>query len=123
VTALQVSGLPTDQFLFRGFPPRKSGARRRELEELREYEGTLVFYESPHRLAGFLEDAAAALGDRPAAVCRELTKMHEEVVRGPLPELAARFGESPPRGEIAVVIGGLTRARRDAAPPGGPEEP
>jgi 16S rRNA (cytidine1402-2'-O)-methyltransferase len=117
VTALQVSGLPTDQFLFRGFPPRKSAGRRRELGELREYEGTLVFYESPHRLADFLSDAAAVLGDRPAAVCRELTKMYEEVLRGPLPELAARFGQSPPRGEIAVVIGGLTRARRGAADP------
>ena len=117
VTALQVSGLPTDQFLFRGFPPRKGAARRRELEELRAYEGTLVFYESPHRLAAFLSDAAAVLGDRPAAVCRELTKMHEEVVRGPLPELGARFGDQPVRGEIAVVIGGWTRARRGVSPP------
>jgi 16S rRNA (cytidine1402-2'-O)-methyltransferase len=124
VTALQVSGLPTDQFLFRGFPPRKSGGRRRELEELREYEGTLVYYESPHRLADFLEDAAAVLGDRPAAVCRELTKMHEEVTRGPLPELAARFRETPARGEIAVVLGGLTRARRGTAERAGePEAP
>ncbi len=124
VTALQVSGLPTDQFLFRGFPPRKSAARRRDLEELREYAGTMIFYESPHRLADFLEDAAAVLGDRPAAVCRELTKMHEEVIRDALPALAARFRETAPRGEIAVVIGGLTRGRRGAArAPGDREEP
>jgi len=115
VTALQVSGLPTDEFLFRGFPPRRGGARRRELGELRGYAGTLVFYESPHRLAAFLADAAAELGDRPAAVCRELTKMHEEVVRGTLPELAARFRDRAPLGEIAVVVGGCTRARRAAA--------
>jgi len=114
VTALQVSGLPTDQFLFRGFLSRKSGARRRALEELREYEGTLVFYESPHRLGAFLKDAAEALGARPGAVCRELTKLHEEVVRGPLPELAARFRDTEVRGEIAVVVGGRTRAARAA---------
>ncbi|MBI5836034.1 MAG: 16S rRNA (cytidine(1402)-2'-O)-methyltransferase [Candidatus Eisenbacteria bacterium] len=121
VTALQVSGLPTDQFLFRGFPPRKSAGRRRDLSELRDYEGTLIYYESSHRLADFLEDAAAELGDRPAAVCRELTKMHEEVVRGTLPELAARFRETEPRGEIAVVIGGHTRSMRKSR--GGPDDP
>ena len=112
ITALQVSGLPTDQFLFRGFLSRKSGARKRALEELAGYEGTLIFYESPHRLGAFLEDAAEALGSRPAAVCRELTKLYEEVVRLALPDLAARYIEKPAKGEVVVVIGGLTRAQR-----------
>ncbi len=111
ITALQVSGLPTDQFLFRGFAPRKPGARRRAIEALADFAGTLVFYESPHRLGAFLEDAAAVLGERPAAVCRELTKLHEEVLRDSLPALAERFREAPPRGEVVVVIGGRTRAR------------
>lgn len=120
ITALQVSGLPTDQFLFRGFLPRKSGARRRALEALSACEATLVIYESPHRLAALLEEAAGVLGDRQAAVCRELTKLHEEVARGPLPELARRFAAGPVRGEIVVVIGGLGRgigagAEADAA--------
>ena len=122
VTALQVSGLPTDQFLFRGFLSRKAGPRRRALEALADYEGTLVLYESPHRLAALLADALAALGDRPAAVCRELTKVHEEVARAPLAELAERFGRGPARGEIVVVIGGLTRAGRAAGAAGEAEE-
>jgi 16S rRNA (cytidine1402-2'-O)-methyltransferase len=112
VTALQVSGLPTDQFWFRGFLSRKTGERSRALEALRECEATLVFYESPHRLGAMLAAAREVLGDRPAAVCRELTKLHEEVVRGGLAELAARYAEETPKGEIAVVIGGLTRRER-----------
>ncbi len=123
ITALQVCGLPTDQFLFRGFLSRKSGARRRALEELRDYEGTLVFYESPHRLGAFLKDAFEVLGPRPGAVCRELTKLYEEVVREPLDRLAARYGEAKVLGELVVCVGGLTRGERaQAGESGGAQE-
>ena len=106
VTALAVSGLPTDRFCFEGFLPRKGGERRAALAALAAEPRTMVFYESPHRLAEALADAAAALGaDRPAAVCRELTKTHEEVRRGPLGELAAWAADGV-RGEITLVVAG-----------------
>ena len=106
VTALAVSGLPVDRFCFEGFLPRKGGERRAALAALAAEPRTMVFYESPHRLADALADAAAALGgDRPAAVCRELTKTHEEVRRGSLAELAAWAAEGV-RGEITLVVGG-----------------
>ncbi len=106
VTALQLSGLPTDRFLFAGFPPVKPGPRRRFLSELAAVEATLVFFESAKRLAASLVDMAAVLGPRDAAVARELTKLHEEVRRGPLAELAAHYAEAgPPKGEIVLVVG------------------
>jgi 16S rRNA (cytidine1402-2'-O)-methyltransferase len=106
VTALAVSGLPTDRFCFEGFLPRKGGERRAALAALAAEPRTMVFYESPHRLAEALADAAGAFGaDRPAAVCRELTKTHEEVRRGPLGELAAWAAEGV-RGEITLVVAG-----------------
>jgi 16S rRNA (cytidine1402-2'-O)-methyltransferase len=106
VTALAVSGLPTDRFCFEGFLPRKGGERRAALAALAAEPRTMVFYESPHRLAEALADAAGAFGaDRPAAVCRELTKTHEEVRRGPLGELAAWAVEGV-RGEITLVVAG-----------------
>jgi 16S rRNA (cytidine1402-2'-O)-methyltransferase len=106
VTALAVSGLPVDRFCFEGFLPRKGGERRAALAALAAEPRTMVFYESPHRLADALADAAAALGDdRPAAVCRELTKTHEEVRRGPLAELATWAAEGV-RGEITLVVAG-----------------
>jgi 16S rRNA (cytidine1402-2'-O)-methyltransferase len=106
VTALAVSGLPCDRFCFEGFLPRKGGERRAALAALAAEPRTMVFYESPHRLADALTDAAAAFGDdRPAAVCRELTKTHEEVRRGPLAELAAWAAEGV-RGEITLVVAG-----------------
>ncbi|SDY70065.1 16S rRNA (cytidine1402-2'-O)-methyltransferase [Modestobacter sp. DSM 44400] len=106
VTALAVSGLPVDRFCFEGFLPRKGGERRAALAALAAEPRTMVFYESPHRLADALADAAAAFGDeRPAAVCRELTKTHEEVRRGPLSVLAAWAAEGV-RGEITLVVGG-----------------
>ncbi len=106
ITALAVSGLPVDRFCFEGFLPRKAGERRSRLAGLADERRTMVFFESPHRLADALTDAAAAFGDsRPAAVCRELTKTHEEVRRGPLPELAAWAAEGV-RGEITLVVGG-----------------
>lgn len=107
LAALAVAGLPTDRFLFAGFLPPKEAARTRTLAELATVPATLVFYESPHRIAASLADAAATLGaDRPAAVCRELTKRFEEVRRGSLGDLAAAYAGAPdPKGEIVLVVG------------------
>jgi len=105
LTALVLSGLPSDRFLFAGFLPNRPGPRRRELEALKPVPASLVFYESAQRLAEMLADAAAVLGGREAAVARELTKLYEEVRRGPLPDLAAHYAAAgPPKGEIVVVI-------------------
>jgi 16S rRNA (cytidine1402-2'-O)-methyltransferase len=106
VAALVISGLPTDRFAFEGFLPRRGAARRARLADLAGDPRTLLVYESPRRLGSMLADAASALGDRPAAVVRELTKAHQEVVRGSLSELAARFADEAPRGEVVVVVGG-----------------
>jgi 16S rRNA (cytidine1402-2'-O)-methyltransferase len=107
LAALSVAGLPTDRFLFAGFPPPRAAARARSLAELAAVPATLVFYESPRRLAASLSDMASALGTgRPAAVCRELTKRFEDVQRGGLGALAAAYAaEPPPKGEIVVVVG------------------
>lgn len=113
LTALALSGLPVDRFCFEGFLPRKAGERRRQLAGLATEPRTMVFFEAPHRLAEFLTDAADALGvDRRAAVCRELTKPYEQVVRGPLAELAD-WASEPPRGEVTVVIQGAPQATDD----------
>lgn len=106
VTALAVSGLPTDRFAFEGFLPRKSGERMRRLAELASDRRTLVFFEAPSRLDASLAALAESFGaDRPAAVCRELTKLHEEVRRGRLGELA-EWAAGGVRGEICIVVGG-----------------
>lgn len=106
ITALTLGGLPTDKFLFAGFLPNAAGARRSALLEVKEIPATLVFYESPKRIAATLEAAADILGsDRPAALCRELTKKFEEVRRGTLTELAASCRDTPPKGEIVLLIG------------------
>lgn len=108
LTALALSGLPTDRFAFEGFLPRKG--RLAALRALAAEPRTLVFFESPHRVADALRDLAEAFGaERPAAVCRELTKLHEEVARGTLAELAERFAEGA-RGEIVLVVGGAAPA-------------
>src|SRR5258705_1814170 len=105
VTALAASGLPTDEFFFAGFLPARSGARQSRLSELRSVPGTLVFYEAPHRLAAALRDAYEILGEREAVVARELTKLHEELRRGRLSELAGHYGaDEHPRGEIVLLI-------------------
>ena len=106
LTALVVAGLPTDRFFFEGFLPQKSGARRQRAAALKAGPGTLVLFESPRRLAESLADLAAVLGDREAAVCRELTKKFENVRRGTLSQLASQYAtEDPPKGEIVLVIG------------------
>jgi 16S rRNA (cytidine1402-2'-O)-methyltransferase len=105
-TALAVSGLSAASYTFKGFPPRKPGKRRNFLAADAEAPHTLVLFESPHRTGALLADCLATLGDRRAAVCIELTKMFEEVARGWLSELAERFAEEVPRGEVTVVIAG-----------------
>ncbi|MBV7394855.1 16S rRNA (cytidine(1402)-2'-O)-methyltransferase [Mameliella alba] len=105
VTALTLAGLPTDRFLFAGFLPNAGGPRKTALRELSASPATLVFYESPKRLVDMLESAKDVLGDREAAVCRELTKKFEETRRGPLSELAAHYRETPAKGEVVVLIG------------------
>ena len=105
VAALTAAGLPTDKFFFAGFLPARATARRAMLEELRAIPATLIFYEAPHRIAATLKDALNTLGNRPAAVARELTKLHEEIARGRLSELALRFSEgAPARGEMVLII-------------------
>jgi 16S rRNA (cytidine1402-2'-O)-methyltransferase len=111
ITALVASGLPADEWHFHGFLPRKKGELRRVLSEPG---GTLVAFESPRRVPGTLALLASIDRDRPVAVCRELTKAHEEVVRGSASELAERYSESPPRGEVVLVLGGA--ADSEAAP-------
>lgn len=104
--ALVMSGLPTSSFTFRGFPPRGPGALRNWFAEDADKEHTLICYESPYRVAATLQAAHDALGDREAAVCVELTKLHERVERGYLSDLAARFAAVQTKGEVAIVIAG-----------------
>jgi 16S rRNA (cytidine1402-2'-O)-methyltransferase len=114
LAALAVSGLPTDRFTFEGFLPRRAGERARAVAALAGERRTMVFFEAPHRLAPALAALAEGLGaDRPAAVCRELTKTYEEVRRGTLGELAAWAADGHVRGEVAVVVGGAP----DQGPP------
>ena len=104
IAALTLAGLPTDRFFFAGFLPNSASARRKALDELAGIPATLVFYESPKRLAAMLRDAQDRLGEREAAVCRELTKKFEEIRKSNLSELAQFYEKSPPKGEIVVVI-------------------
>lgn len=104
--ALVASGLPTDRFLFVGFPPRRQAARRRFFMKLRDQEATLVLFESPQRLVDCLHDLLEVLGDRQVAVCREITKAHEEIRRGPLSQVLKSLTGQPVRGEVTVVVEG-----------------
>jgi len=106
VAALAASGLPTDAFVYVGFLPRRAGQRLQGLTALAAERRTLVFYETPHRLLGALADILDTLGDRPLAVARELTKLHEEIWRGTVSRAIARFTEGAPRGEFTLVVGG-----------------
>jgi 16S rRNA (cytidine1402-2'-O)-methyltransferase len=112
VAALTLAGLPTDRFLFAGFLPSRAKARADAIAELASIRATLIFYESGPRLANSLAALAGGLGNREAAVAREITKLHEECVTGSLGELAARYAAAPPKGEIVIVVG---------PPPGQPE--
>jgi len=105
VAALAASGLPTEEFLFVGFLPPRSGARRKALDALKTESRTLIFYEAPHRVVETLADASEILGARPAVIAREVTKIHEEFLRGTLPELLESARKRAPRGEITLLIG------------------
>ncbi|MGH7022083.1 MAG: 16S rRNA (cytidine(1402)-2'-O)-methyltransferase [Caulobacteraceae bacterium] len=120
MAGLTVAGLPTDRFLFVGFPPARKAARQTFLEDLAALRATLIFFEGGSRLAASLADMAAVLGPRPAAVARELTKLHETVIRGPLDALAVDPRLTAPKGEIVVLVGPgearpATQAEADAA--------
>jgi len=117
VAALAASGMPTEEFVFVGFLPPRRSERQQALVRLASEPRTLVCYEAPHRILETLEDALGLLGDRPAVMAREVTKVHEEFVRGSLAELLDRLRKKPPQGEITLLIGGATEAvtRRPAA--------
>jgi 16S rRNA (cytidine1402-2'-O)-methyltransferase len=110
LASLSASGMPTEEFLFVGFLPARSGERRRALERLRIEERTIILYEAPHRVEECVADALKILGDRSACLAREVTKLHEEFVRGKLSEILSAIEERPPRGEITLILG-----RPDAA--------
>jgi len=113
VSALVVSGLASDRFVFEGFLPRAAGPRRRRIAELADESRTLVIYESPHRLKATLDDLAETWGDRPAALVRELTKVHEEVLRASLSSLRDEIDARPARGELVLVIAGARNLSRE----------
>jgi 16S rRNA (cytidine1402-2'-O)-methyltransferase len=112
VTALVVSGLPTDSFVFLGYLPRRQSRRRRLLADVARQQHTLIVFETPHRLRQSLADMEAVLGDRPLALCREMTKVYEEIWRGTISQARATFEEQEPRGEFTVVIGGAPEEER-----------
>jgi 16S rRNA (cytidine1402-2'-O)-methyltransferase len=114
LAALSASGLPNEEFLFAGFLPARSGERRRALDRLRIEDRTIIFYEAPHRIEETLIDAHEILGDRPACIAREVTKLHEEFRRGSLAELAASLAEKPARGEITLLIGPVPAEEKSA---------
>lgn len=116
LAALSIAGLPTDRFMFAGFPPPKQAARKKELTSLATVPATLVFYESPRRLGATLADMRDAFGGaREAAVCRELTKLHEEARRGTLEALAETYADETPKGEIVICVGPPLKTATDAA--------
>jgi 16S rRNA (cytidine1402-2'-O)-methyltransferase len=106
IAALSASGIATDSFLYLGYLPRKQAARQQLLTEVRDLPWTLVFLETPHRLVDSLRDCLAVLGDRSLAVARELTKLHEEIYRGPISQAQSHYQEKAPKGEITLVIEG-----------------
>ncbi len=120
VAALCASGLPPHPFYFAGFLPRKSGARRRRLATLSDLPCTLLFYESPHRVASSIRDMAEELGDRPAVIAREITKIHEEFLRDRLPALAKLVEERTLKGEIVIIVAGPDHGK---SVPDGPDDP
>ncbi len=116
VAVLAASGLPVDKFRFLGFLPSRSGQRRKALAEVKDATKTLVFYEAPHRLLEMLEDVRAVLGDREAVIAREVTKLHEEFLRGSISGLLEQLRKRPIKGEITVLVGTTAEAKADAGP-------
>lgn len=111
IAAASVAGLPLHNFVFEGFLSPKSGRRKRRLTDLCEEKRTLIFYESPHRIIGFLQDVLEVFGDRRVSVARELTKKFEEVFRGTVTDAIEKFKETPPRGEFTIVIEGFLSSK------------
>lgn len=109
IPALTASGLPTDRFFYEGFLPNKSGARQTRLRQLASWEHTLIFYESPHRLAKSLSDMSDVLGDRQCCVAREISKLHEQFIRGTLQSVLECIGKGKIRGEIVIVVAGESK--------------
>jgi 16S rRNA (cytidine1402-2'-O)-methyltransferase len=116
IAGLIASGLPTDAFLFMGFLPAKQNARRAKLESLRTVRETLIFYEAPHRIRETLAEAQAVLGNRRASLARELTKLHEQFLRGTLADLSAQLQVQEPRGEMTLVIAGANEDEEQPSP-------
>jgi 16S rRNA (cytidine1402-2'-O)-methyltransferase len=116
VNALVASGLPPSSFVFKGFAPKKPGARKRMIEEDRDSAHTLIFYESPHRIGQLLQECMQLLGDREAAVCAELTKKFERIERGRLSVLATQYATGEPKGEYVLVVSGKTRQNSGSIP-------
>jgi 16S rRNA (cytidine1402-2'-O)-methyltransferase len=112
VTALVVSGLPTDAFLFLGYLPRRESRRRQLLSRVSRDPHTIIVFETPHRLLDSLADVEDVLGDRPLALCREMTKVHEEIWRGTVSEARRVFADRGPRGEFTLVIGGVVEGEQ-----------
>ncbi|MBC8504927.1 MAG: 16S rRNA (cytidine(1402)-2'-O)-methyltransferase, partial [Chloroflexi bacterium] len=108
MAALTASGLPSDSFLYLGYLPRKASQRQRVIGEVVSLPYTLIFLETPHRLLAALDDLTTVLGDRKITVAREMTKLHEEFIRGSISEAIARFTDQPPRGEITLIIAGAS---------------
>jgi 16S rRNA (cytidine1402-2'-O)-methyltransferase len=111
IPALTASGLPTDRFFFEGFLPPKSGARTKRLEKLKEFEHTLIFYESPHRIEKTLADAALVLGERQACLAREISKKFEQFIRGTITEIIEKTKGKKIKGEIVLIIAGAPRKK------------
>lgn len=109
IAALSASGLPTDQFYYAGFPPQKGGKRRRYFEALKDLAATLIFYESPYRIARTLEELEEILGDRSCCLAREISKRYEEFVSGHLSELAIRYRSKAPKGELVLIVSGVRK--------------
>ncbi len=116
VAALSISGMDCGRFTFEGFLSTSKKSRREHLEELRTEKRTMVFYEAPHKLLRTLSDLLETLGDRPVALCREITKLHEEVVRTTLAQAVAQYTETPPRGEFVLVVAGAPQPTESTGP-------
>ncbi len=116
VAALSISGMDCGRFTFEGFLSTNKKSRREHLDELRTEKRTMVFYEAPHKLLRTLADMLEALGDRPVALCREITKLHEEVIRTTLAQAVQRYTEAPPKGEFVLVVGGAPAQSAGARP-------